>query len=71
MAAEGWMYLAIVIDFFLPRMVGGHIGKCVTADLICKTVYAEAKQRNPSRWPGDIKNWHVLESVVLTPRQLS
>ncbi len=36
--AEGWMYLAIVMDLFSRRIVGWHIGKRMTTDLICKAM---------------------------------
>jgi putative transposase len=31
---EGWMYLAIVMDLYSRRIIGWHIGKCMTSDLI-------------------------------------
>ena len=32
--AEGWMYLAIVMDLYSRRIVGWHIDKRMTTDLI-------------------------------------
>jgi putative transposase len=32
--AEGWMYLAIVMDLYSRRIVGWHIDKRMTVDLI-------------------------------------
>ena len=34
--AEGWMYLAIVMDLFSRRIVGWHIDKHMTTDFICR-----------------------------------
>tara|TARA_B110000967_G_scaffold22871_1_gene21070 strand:+ start:159 stop:329 length:171 start_codon:yes stop_codon:yes gene_type:complete len=31
---EGWMYLAIVMDLYSRRIVGWHIDKRMTSDLI-------------------------------------
>lgn len=36
--AEGWMYLAIVMDLFSRRIVGWHIDKRMTTSLICKAM---------------------------------
>ncbi|EKT62600.1 transposase IS3/IS911 family protein [Providencia alcalifaciens Dmel2] len=33
---EGWMYLAIVMDLYSRRIVGWHIDKRMTADLVSK-----------------------------------
>lgn len=32
-------------------------------------VYQEAKQRNPSRWSGSIRNWKVIDAVTLNPEK--
>jgi len=36
--AEGWMYLAIVMDLYSWRIVGRHIDKRMTTDLISKAL---------------------------------
>ena len=36
--AEGWMYLAIVMDLYSRRIVGWHIDKRMTTDLISKAL---------------------------------
>jgi putative transposase len=36
-----------------------------------ETVYAEAKERNPSRWSGDTRNWSKVGSVALNPERES
>ena len=30
-------------------------------------VYREAKERNPSRWSGNTRNWESIETVILNP----
>jgi putative transposase len=35
---EGWIYLAIVMDFFSRRIVDWHIDKRMTTDLISKAM---------------------------------
>lgn len=47
--AEGWMYLAIVMDLFSRRIVGWHIDKHMTTDLICKAMIKAANLRQPSK----------------------
>jgi hypothetical protein len=34
-----------------------------------KEVYQHAKERNPERWSGDIRNWDLLEEVHLNPER--
>lgn len=46
--AEGWEYLAIVMDLFSRRIVGWHIEKRMTADLICKAMIKAVNLRRPS-----------------------
>jgi len=45
--AEGWMYLAIVMDLFSRRIVGWHIDKRMTTDLICKAMIKAVNLRQP------------------------
>jgi putative transposase len=36
--AQGWVYLAIVMDLYSCRIVGWHIEKHITTDLISKAI---------------------------------
>jgi len=45
--AEGWMYLAIVMDLYSRRIVGWHIDKRMTTDLICKAMVKAVNTRQP------------------------
>lgn len=45
--AEGWMYLAIVMDLFSRRIVGWHIDKRMTTDLIGKAMFKAVNIRQP------------------------
>lgn len=45
--AEGWMYLVIVMDLFSRRIVGWHIDKRMTTDLICKAMIKAVNLRQP------------------------
>lgn len=47
--AEGWMYLAIVMDLFSRRIVGWHIDKRMTTDLICKAMIKAMNLRQPPK----------------------
>lgn len=47
--AEGWMYLAIVMDLFSRRIVGWHIDKRMTTDLICKAMIKAVNLRQPPK----------------------
>lgn len=47
--AEGWMYLAIVMDLFSRRIVGWHIDTRMTTDLICKAMIKAVNLRQPSK----------------------
>jgi len=47
--AEGWMYLAIVMDLFSRRIVGWYIDKRMTTDLICKAMIKAVNLRQPSK----------------------
>jgi putative transposase len=46
---EGWMYLAIVMDLFSRRIVGWHIDKRMTTDLISKAMIKAYNLRQPPR----------------------
>lgn len=47
--AEGWMYLAVVMDLFSRRIVGWYIDKRMTTDLICKAMIKAINLRRPSK----------------------
>lgn len=47
---EGWMYLAIVMDFYSRRIVGWHIDKRLTKDLVGKALMKAVNLRQPK--PG-------------------
>ena len=44
---EGWMYLAIVMDLYSRRIVGWHINKRMTTDLISKALIKAYNLRQP------------------------
>ena len=46
--AEGWMYLAVVMDLFSRRIVGWHIDKHMTTELVCKAMMKAYHLRQPS-----------------------
>ena len=45
--AEGWMYLAVVIDLFSRRIVGWHIDKRMTTELVCRAMMKAYNLRQP------------------------
>lgn len=47
---EGWMYLAIVMDLYSRRIVGWHIDKRMTTDLVSKAIIKAYNLRQPK--PG-------------------
>ena len=50
-AAEGWIYLAIVMDLYSPRFVGWHLDKRITTGLICKVLIKAYNLRShPRGW---------------------
>lgn len=46
---EGWMYLAIVMDLSSRRIVGWHIDKRMTTDLVSKAVTKAYNHRQPPK----------------------
>lgn len=46
---EGWMYLAIVMDLYSRRIVGWHIDKRMTTDLVSKALMKAFNLRQPPR----------------------
>ena len=46
---EGWMYLAIVMDLYSRRIVGWHIDKRMTTDLVSKAMMKAYKLRQPPK----------------------
>lgn len=45
--AEGWLYLAVVMDLHSHRIVGWHLDKRMTTDLICKAMLKAVNLRRP------------------------
>lgn len=45
---EGWMYLAIVMDLYSRRIVGWHLDKRMTSDLVSKALLKAHNQRQPA-----------------------
>lgn len=46
---EGWMYLAIVMDLYSRRIVGWHIDKRMTTDLVSRAMMRAYNLRQPKR----------------------
>ena len=46
---EGWMYLAVVMDLFSRRIVGWHLDKRMTTDLISKAMIKAYNLRQPPK----------------------
>ena len=46
---EGWMYLAVVMDLFSRRIVGWHIDKRMTTDLVSKALIKAYHLRQPGK----------------------
>lgn len=46
---EGWMYLAIVMDLYSRRIVGWHLDKRMTTDLVQKAMIKAYNLRQPPR----------------------
>ena len=46
---EGWMYLAIVMDLYSRRIVGWHIDKRMTTDLVSKALMKAYNLRQPGK----------------------
>lgn len=44
---EGWMYLAIVMDLYSRRIVGWHVNKRMTTDLVSKAMIKAYNVRQP------------------------
>ena len=45
---EGWMYLAIVMDLFSRKIVGWHLDKRMTTDLVSEALKKASHVRQPS-----------------------
>ena len=46
---EGWVYWAIVMDFYSRRIVGWHSDKRMTKDWVCKALIKAYNLRQPSK----------------------
>lgn len=62
---EGWMYLAIVMDLYSRRIVGWHIDKRMTTDLVSKAMMKAYNLRQPSK--GLV--FHSVRGSQYTSRQ--
>lgn len=47
--AEGWMYLAVVMDLYSRRIVGWHIDKRMSANLVCRALIKAVNLRQPKK----------------------
>jgi len=47
--AQGWLYLAAVIDLFSRRVIGWAMDKWMTSDLVCAAFRMAVKQRHPAQ----------------------
>tara|TARA_B100001093_G_scaffold458175_1_gene470424 strand:+ start:356 stop:994 length:639 start_codon:yes stop_codon:yes gene_type:complete len=56
---EGWMYLATVMDLYSRRIVGWHVDKRMTKELVCKALIKAYNVRQP-------KDWYSTATVVLS-----
>ena len=65
--AEGWMYLAIVMDLYSRRIIGWHIDKRMTVDLIGQALTMAVN----SRQPGKGLVFHSDRGSQYTSRQFS
>lgn len=45
--AQGWMYLAVIIDLFSRKVVGWSLKERMTAELVCDALDAAARLRDP------------------------
>lgn len=46
---EGWMYLAVVMDLYSRRIVGWHIDKRMTTDLVARALVMACALRHPPK----------------------
>lgn len=47
--AEGWMYLAVVMDLYSRRIVGWHIDKRMTTGLVSRAMFKALNLRRPKK----------------------
>ncbi len=47
--SEGWMYLAVVMDLYSRRIVGWHLDKRMTTDLVSKALIKAYNLRQPPK----------------------
>jgi putative transposase len=47
--AEGWLYLAVVIDLYVHKVVGWSLGKRLTSALACDVLRMALWRRQPPR----------------------
>ena len=57
--AEGWLYLAAMLDLFSRRIVGWSMGPAITAELACR-----ALDMARYKWCSNQFLWPTLSRVV-------
>jgi putative transposase len=60
-------HLHSAIKFVTPSQ--RHAGNDIEILANRQHVYREAKQRNPERWSGNIRNWEPVTEVYLNPEK--
>ncbi len=63
--AEGWLYLATVIDLYSRRIVGWSMHKRMTVDLVNEALLAEVWSRKPE------KGYSGIQTEALNMLQLA
>ena len=64
--AEGWLYLAVILDCFSRRIVGWSLSRAIDADLVCVALEMALSRRCPS---GDLVH-HSDRGVQYASRPL-
>ncbi len=47
--AEGWLYLAVVMDLYSRKIIGWAMGKRINQDLVCRAMQMAINLRNPDQ----------------------
>jgi len=61
-------HLHSAIRFVTPE--DRHTGRDVEILQTRKKVYEDARDRNPNRWSGDVRDWTPIDEVTLNPDQI-
>ena len=64
--AEGWLYLAVILDCFSRRIVGWSLSRAIDADLVCAALEMALSRRCPS---GDLVH-HSDRGIQYASRSL-